>query len=106
MIKFPLPRDARARYVGPSNHLLCHTGLVRECDWSPNWVEVQFDNHCTGMGYGWYRFPSGSFELLPDSFEASPPLTEGKVRKGGQNTYPSQVKERPAAPKNLAGKDL
>ena len=28
----------------------------------------------------------------------APPLTEGYVVKGGQNTFPSQVRERPAAP--------
>jgi hypothetical protein len=27
-----------------------------------------------------------------------PPLTEGTVVKGGHNTYPSQIKERPPAP--------
>lgn len=29
---------------------------------------------------------------------STPPLTEGKVVKGGRNQGPSQVKERPAAP--------
>lgn len=40
-------------------------------------------------------FP-GIPELVP--FRGAPPLTEGYIVKGGVNSFPSQVKERPPAP--------
>lgn len=42
-------------------------------------------------------------ELFGDKI---PPITEGRVRKGGQNQGPSQVKERPAAPKPMSKREM
>jgi hypothetical protein len=58
----------------------------------------------------WLRWPrrGGTLVLDLDKYSVrvepeedeprTPPLTEGYVVKGGHNTFPSQIKERPAAP--------
>jgi hypothetical protein len=36
--------------------------------------------------------------IVPQETKRTPPITEGRVKKGGQNRWPSQVAIRPPAP--------
>jgi hypothetical protein len=47
----------------------------------------------------WMLRRSGALEQSPASAASGTrPLTEGYVVKGGQNAFPSQIKDRPPAP--------
>lgn len=50
-----------ATYVGNSAKLKGHRALILD-DVQIGYIVAQFNDHATGLGYGWWKFPEEDFK--------------------------------------------